>query len=101
VKLTVAGAPYTLTGGTCDVSSGQFTLNLGVVAGPDLAGPKPDYVGLTTSTASGAFSNAVLAVDVDGKGYAVMQNSGSAAMTGGAFTGKAPGGEQIDGTFTC
>ena len=103
VKLTVAGVDHTLTGGSCQPTAATFALNLGVVAGPDLAGPKPDYVGLTAPVANGPFSNGVLAVDIDGKGYAIVPNSGSVSPTGGSFTGKAmgAGGPDISGTFTC
>jgi hypothetical protein len=101
VKVTVAGVAHTLTGGACETTGGVFALNLGVVSGPDLAGPKPDYVGLSTPTASGPFSNGVLAVNVDGKGYAVTQNSGTVSATGGTFAGKTLTGEDVSGSFTC
>jgi hypothetical protein len=103
VKLTVAGIEHTLTGGSCQPAAASFALNLGVVAGPDLAGPKPDYVGLTAPVANGPFNNGVLAIDIDGKGYAIIPNSGSVSSTGGSFAGKAigAGGPDISGTFTC
>jgi hypothetical protein len=101
VTVTIGGAAHTLNGGSCETTGGVFALNLGVVAGPDLAGPKPDYVGLSTQTTAGPFTNAVLAVNVDGKAYAVTQNSGTLAPTGGSFAGKALTGEDISGTFTC
>jgi hypothetical protein len=102
VKLTVGGVPHTLTGGECSTIGGMFALNLGVVSGPDLAGPKPDYVGLTTQVTTGHFTNAVLAVNIDGKGYAVTENSGDISAASGSFTGKAMGnGPDISGTFTC
>jgi hypothetical protein len=101
VKITVAGVPHTLSGGSCSTTGGMFSLNLGVVAGPDLAGPKPDYFGLTVQGAGGSFTNAVMAVNVDGKGYAVTENSGSVSPTGGSFTGKAVGGQDVSGSFTC
>jgi hypothetical protein len=102
VKLTVAGQPRTLTGGTCSTTGGVFSLNLGVVAGPELAGPRPDYFGLTAPSASGAFTNAVLALNIDGKGYALTENTGQVGAAGGSFTGKAMGGgPDVAGTFTC
>jgi hypothetical protein len=102
VKLNVGGVAHTLTGGSCDTSAAGFSLNLGVVAGHDLAGPKPDYVGLTTQTTTGPFANGALAIDIDGKGYAIIQNSGSVSSTGGSFAGKAAGrGPDVTGTFTC
>ena len=103
VKLNVAGVDHTLSGGSCQPAATTFALNLGVVAGPDLAGPKPDYVGLTAPVANGPFSNGVLAVDINGKAYVIVPNSGSVSPTGGSFTGKAmgAGGPDISGTFTC
>jgi hypothetical protein len=102
VTLTIAGAPRTLTGGTCSNAGGIFSLNLGVVSGPDLAGAKPDYFGITVPVASGAFSNAVMGLDLDGKAYALAENSGEVTATGGRFTAKAVGGgPDVVGVFTC
>ena len=101
MNVSVAGVAHTLNGGVCETQGPMFSLNLGVFSGPDLAGPKPDYVGLTAQAASGPFTNAVLAVNVDGKAYAVTQNSGTVSPTGGTFAGKAMGGEEVSGSFTC
>jgi hypothetical protein len=101
VKLTVAGVAHTLTGGACSTNGGTFALNLGVEAGPDLAGPRPDYVGLSAPVASGHFANALLTVDVDGKAYPITENSGDVAPSGGGFAGKAVSGEAVVATFTC
>jgi hypothetical protein len=101
VKLTVGGVPHTLSGGSCSTSAGLFALNLGVVSGPELAGPKPDYVGLTAQNETGPFTNAVLAINVDGKAYAVTENTGTVSPAGGSFSGKALGGEPVAGSFTC
>lgn len=102
VKLTVGATPYTLTGGTCSTEGGTFVLNLGVVAGPGLAGPKPDYVGLSAPLTSGHFTDATMAVTVAGKTYALTDNSGELTATGGRFTGTAlGGGETVTGIFTC
>jgi hypothetical protein len=102
VTLTVAGAPpHVLRGGSCSTAGGVFSLNLGVVAGPDLAGPKPDYVGLTTPQTNGPFENAVLAIDVAGKSYLLAQNAGAVAPSGGNFAGQTAAGEAVSATFTC
>jgi hypothetical protein len=101
VKVSVAGVAHTLNGGVCETQGAMFSLNLGVVSGPDLAGPKPDYVGLTAQTTSGPYTNAVLAVNVEGKAYAVTQNSGTVSPVGGTFAGKALSGEDVSGSFTC
>jgi hypothetical protein len=102
VKVNVAGTDYVLKGGTCQVQGPMFVLNLGVVSGPELGGPKPDYVGLTTQTASGPFTNAVLTATVGGKGYALTTNSGTVSPTGGTFEGTAYGDKtKVTGSFTC
>jgi hypothetical protein len=101
VKVNVAGTDYVLKGGTCSQQGPTFTLNLGVVSGAELGGPKPDYVGLTTQTVNGPFSNAILAVNVNGKGYAVTGNSGTVEPTGGTFAGTGLDGTKITGSFTC
>lgn len=100
VNLTIAGVLHTMKGGTCEGQDGPFTLNLGVISGPGLAGPKPDYIGLSTPNA-GPFTNAVLSVTVDGKDYAVPTNAGQVGAQGGAFSGTAMTGEAISGAFTC
>ena len=99
--VTIAGKTHTLQGGTCQNQEGLFSLNIGVVSGPDLAGPKPDYFGLTTTTTAGPFTNATLAVTVDGKGYALTSNTGQTGPQGGSFSGVAMTGETVTGTFHC
>jgi len=102
VKLTIGGKEHDLSGGTCEAQGPMFSVNLGVVSTNDLGGPKPDYFGLTIPSGGGHFTNAVLAVNVDGKTYAVISNSGDATAAGGAFTGTATGDSApITGTFSC
>ena len=102
VKLNVAGKDYVLKGGSCDSQMGLLSVNLGVVSGPDLGGPKPDYFGLSAPLTPGPFSNAVLAVNIGGKGYAVTRNSGVHDAASGSFEGTALGdGTKISGSFTC
>ena len=102
VKLTIDGTDHLLKGGTCSAAGGQFTLNLGVVAGPGLAGPKPDYVGLTTQVAAGPFSDAVIKVNFGGKGYTLQHNTGQIIPNGGDFNGTGRHGRpKISATFTC
>jgi hypothetical protein len=101
-KVNVAGTDYVVKGGTCEMQGAMFSLNIGVVAGPDLGGPKPDYVGLTTNGDNGHFDNAILAVTVGGKGYALTSNSADVTPTGGTFQGTAFGdGTKVTGSFTC
>jgi len=101
-KINVAGTDYTMKGGTCEMQGSAFSLNIGVVVGPDLGGPKPDYVGLTTGGNTGHFDNAVLAVTVGGKGYALTSNSADVTPTGGTFQGTALGdGTKVTGSFSC
>ena len=102
VKVTIGSRDHQLTGGSCRTVGGMFVLNLGVVSGPDLGGPKPDYVGLTVPTTTGAFNNAVISVILDGKAYALAGNSGTLAPNGGTFQGAAAAdGTPVSGSFTC
>jgi hypothetical protein len=102
VKVRVGSVDHTLKGGTCAVTAGMFTLNLGVVSSPDLGGPKPDYVGLTVPVTNGPFSNAVLSVTLKGKGYALTGNSGTLNGGSGTFEGTSAGGDtKVSGAFTC
>jgi hypothetical protein len=102
VNLTVGAKTYTLHGGTCSTDGGHFSLNLGVVATGELAGPKPDYVGLNAPTAQGPFSNAVLIVIVEGKAYSPAPNTGEVGPSGGHFEGETVAdGTKVSGSFTC
>jgi hypothetical protein len=102
VKLTVGDKPYTLQGGTCAVQNGVFSLNVGVLGNKDLAGPKPDYIGLTTSAAPGPFTNATLKVIIDGKTYRVRANTGETSSAGGHFDGvSAAKHVKVTGVFSC
>ena len=102
VNLTVGAKAYALRGGTCSADASHFTLNLGVVASGELAGPKPDYVGLTVQGPQGPFSNAVLIVVVDGKAYSPAPNSGDVGPSGGHFEGETVAdGTKVSASFTC
>jgi hypothetical protein len=102
VNLTVGDKSYALRGGTCVTQANLFSLNLGVVAGADLAGPKPDYVGLTVAAPQGPFTNGVLMVVIDGKAYPLIENSGEVGPAGGRFEGvAATSGARISGSFAC
>ena len=102
VKAFVAGKEYDLSGGTCAVEGPMFSVNLGVVSTPELGGPKPDYFGLTVPAGGGHFTNAVIALTVGGKAYALTSNSGDASPTGGTFTGAAFGDPTpVTGSFAC
>ncbi len=102
VKLTVDGADHMLKGGSCSISGGVFSLNLGVVAGRDLAGPKPDYIGLNAKVASGPFTDGTLVVHIGGKAYAIPHNTGQIGPAGGDFSGAGRRGRpKVSATFTC
>jgi len=101
-KVNVGGTDYTVKGGTCETQGPMFSLNIGVVAGPDLGGPKPDYVGLTTNGNTGHFDNAILTVTLGGKGYALTSSTADITPAGGTFQGTAFGdGTKVTGSFTC
>jgi len=103
VTVNVNGKPHSLTGGTCvaNAAARTFTLNLGVLGTRELAGPRPDYIGLTAPTDQGPFSGAALVVNLDGKAYVVRGNSGVVGPTGGTFSGTARHGRKIEGSFSC
>jgi hypothetical protein len=100
VKVNIAGVDSVLKGGTCEMAGPVFSLNLGVVSDNQLGGPKPDYVGISTP-AAGPFTNGVLVVTLGGKAYTLLRNSGTAAMTGGTFSGTSMHGEAVTGSFSC
>jgi hypothetical protein len=54
--ITLGGKTTTLKGGDCEKSGGYFAINIGVVAGPDFTGSKPDYFGAVLPQSGGAFS---------------------------------------------
>ena len=102
VLLTVNGIDHPLRGGVCAAAGGVFSLNLGVVGGPDLAGPKPDYIGLTAPAAVGAFSGAAVSVAINGKAYRLSQTSGALTPAGGTFQGLGRHGKiRFAASFTC
>ena len=101
VTLTLAGVPHPLGGGLCAGGPGGFSLNLGVVSGPDLAGPKPDYVGLSVPTASGPFTGAPLTLVIDGKSYRGVRVDGQLGPGGGSFQGLTAKHKPVSGQFIC
>ena len=103
VTVTIDGKPpHSLTGGTCGRrANGDFTLNLGVLGTRDLAGPRPDYVGLKAPIGQGAFDSGALIVNVDGKSYIVTTNHGAVGPGGGSFAGVTRRGHKVTGAFTC
>ncbi|QUD88621.1 hypothetical protein [Phenylobacterium montanum] len=102
VKLTINGAEHVLKGGSCETSGNIFSLNLGVVAGPGLAGPAPDYVGLTVNAPPGPFNDAALSVHYGGKAYLLPHNTGQATPAGGEFSGVTRKGHaKVSAVFTC
>ena len=94
--------PHSLTGGTCGHGpTGDFTLNLGVLGTRELAGPRPEYIGLKAQVPQGAFDGASLVVNIDGKSYVVTASHGAVSPTGGSFAGVTRRGHKIQGAFTC
>ena len=102
VTVTIDGKPaHSLSGGACNRAEGGLTLNLGVLATRELAGPRPDYVGLKAPVGQGDFDGAALVVNVDGKGYVVPSSRGTVTPTGGSFAGVTRRGHKVQATFTC
>ena len=103
VTVSVDGKPaHSLTGGACSQGDGgSFSLNLGVLGTRELAGPRPDYVGLKAPVGQGEFDGGSLVVNVDGKSYMVTAGHGSVGPTGGSFAGATRRGHKVQGSFTC
>ena len=103
VTVSIDGQPpHSLSGGACSPGdAGSLTLNLGVLATRELAGPRPDYVGLKVPVAQGPFDGASLIVNVGGKSYVVTASHGTLAPAGGSFAGVTRRGHRIQGAFTC
>ena len=102
VKLNIDGVDHVLKGGTCSTASGVYALNLGIVAGPQLAGPRPDFVGLKTATQAGPFTDAAITLNIGGKTITLRHNSGQVGPTGGDFTGLGRRGRpKVVGSFSC
>jgi len=93
--------PHSLAGGTCSRGEGGLILNLGVLGTHELAGPRPDYVGLKAPVPAGDFDGAGLVVNVDGKSYVVTTSRGTITPTGGSFAGVTRRSHKVQGTFTC
>jgi hypothetical protein len=101
-RINVAGTDYEVKGGTCQTQGPAFSLNIGVVAGPELGGPKPDYVGLTTVGAAGHFDNAILTLTLGGKSHVLANISADVTPAGGTFQGtSSEDGTKVTGSFTC
>ena len=92
-KVTIGGKEHTVSGVNCDVQAGYFTVNGGVVVSSEFTGTKPDYVGFLLPEKGGAFSNVTASVTIDGKGYALVKNSGTIDVGSkkGTLTGTAYG----------
>ena len=102
VTVSIDGKPpHGLAGGTCSRGEGGLTLNLGVLGTRELAGPRPDYVGLKAPVGLGDFDGAGLVINVDGKSYVVPTSRGTITSTGGSFAGTTRRSHQVQGTFTC
>ena len=102
VTVSIDGKPaHSLAGGTCSRGESGVALNLGVLGTRELAGPRPDYVGLKAPVGLGDFDGGGLVVNVDGKSYVVTTSRGTVSPTGGSFAGTTRRGHQVQGTFTC
>ncbi|QXC62940.1 hypothetical protein KSP35_09230 [Aquihabitans sp. G128] len=105
VTFESAGTSQTIEGGTCEVSGGFFTLNAGVITGPDFSGAKPDYAGILLPEDDGAFAaeagDAVASYAIGGTSESLTELSGTHDASGGSFSGKAIGGGEVKATFSC
>ena len=101
--VTAAGTTTLMKGGSCATSGGYFTVNVGVVTGPQFKGAKPNYFGIDVPPTATAFSNATLAFAVNGTGGYATTNSGTVAANhkSGTFSGTDLEGQTVSGSFTC
>lgn len=105
VDLTVGGDDYSLSGGECATTGGYFSVNIGVVTGPDFSGTKPDYFGSNMPEADGDYGEADQAFAtfaVDGQEYSVPTTTGTHDADSATFSGTTTDGDiEVTGTITC
>jgi len=107
VTVKVGDASGEITGVTCAVAGGYYTLQGGVQVdqGPDATfkGALPDFVQMLLPEAGGSFTDVTMAFHLDGKTYAVTKSAGTVDVKAntGTFTGTALAGEAVSGSFKC
>jgi hypothetical protein len=101
--VTTAGTTTVIKGGSCGKSGNYFTVNVGVVVGPNYKGTKPNYFGLDVPPTATSFTNAILSYDVHGAGGYATSNSGNVASNhkNGTFSGTDLQGNSVSGSFSC
>lgn len=97
VSVTIGPTAKTFTGGTCDDSTGELAVNVGVVVGPDFppGRAKPDYVGALIDVKS-SHSSAFTA-RIDGMGGVVtdVRTTVSADRRSVRLRGPLPGTKDV------
>jgi len=105
VKITSGGKDHVIEGGTCEVSQGYFSVNIGVVVDQTHTGTKPDYFGGLFPEKAGDFSGdkVTATFTVDGKGVPLRDVTGTHDAKSVTFTGTPYGidGGTVTGTVTC
>lgn len=104
VDFEIGGNKGSIGGGECANSGGFFSVNAGVVVGPDFSGTAPDYAGFNLPEKDGDFSGpTVVATITTGGETTIIQNvTGTHDADGGSFEGTAlEGGDKVSVTFTC
>jgi len=105
VKITTDGKTHEIKGGTCEMSQGYFSVNIGVVVDQTHTGSKPDYFGGLFPEKAGDFSGdkVTATFTVDGKGVPLRDVTGTHDAKSVTFTGTPYGidGGPVTGTVTC
>ena len=105
VELTIGGDDHSLSGGECSTQGGYFSVNIGVVTGPDFTGTRPDYFGSNMPEAEGDYGDgdqAFATFAIDGTEYSVPDTTGSHDGETATFSGTTTdGGIEVSGTVTC
>jgi hypothetical protein len=109
--VVLPGHTATIKQGSCEKTSGSFTINIGtVVLSPNATNP-PDYFGITVGKTlggtpaghDGTYTGAAVSFVVKHKRYAVVNASVTLKgnRTRGSFSGTVFGGGPVSGTFSC
>ena len=101
-SVTVDGATYAFSGGSCVKNGRGLTVNIGVPSMQAPPGTHPDYFGMSIVSVPGSFSDAIVSFIKDGKRYSVGHATGTATAAGATFSGTLTrGGAHVTGSFTC
>ena len=89
VSFTVGDKSGKVSGGTCELSGGYFTVNAGTVVDATFKGTKPDYAGFLLPPDSGDFTSTAVTASItsDGQTTVVRNVTGTHDAKSASFTG--------------